>query len=79
MYIQNNINFKILEHIGTVRVRPSGWATELIIVRWNGDLGNNILRTWSPDHTRCEKGVRLSEEDLFILTQLLQKRISEIT
>lgn len=69
------LKFEIINEIGTVSTSTSGWNLELNRVSWNGKEPKYDVRSWSPDHTKMGKGVTLSEEELIVLAELLNKEL----
>ena len=71
-------NFEILEHIGILDTSYGGWTTELNIVRFSRPDGSpgramHDLRAWNPEHTRMGKGLRLTDDAVKALAQILSK------
>lgn len=58
------INFKIVEHIGTLSTSARGWTKELNLVSWNGREAKYDIREWSPEHDKMGKGITLSKNEL---------------
>ena len=73
---KDELQFEIINHIGTLSTSPSGWLTEFNRVSWNGKEPKYDLRAWAPDHTKMGKGISLSEEDLIALHEILQKEVA---
>ena len=73
---KDELQFEIINHIGTLSTSPSGWTTELNRVSWNGKEPRYDLRAWAPDHTTMGKGITLSEEDLIVLSDILKKEVA---
>lgn len=40
------------------------WNLEFNVVKWNGDEPKYDIRPWNSDHSRCGKGITLSEDSL---------------
>ena len=74
---KNKYTYEIKEHLGTTSTSPKGQSTELNLVSWNDAPARYELRTWSPDHKRFGRGIRLNEEDLLILLQILKDRLGD--
>lgn len=68
---KTEINFKIVEHIGTLSTSARGWTKELNLVSWNGREAKYDIREWSPEHGQMGKGITLSQEELKELSGLL--------
>ena len=67
------IKYEIISRIGTVSTAPGGWSIELNRVSWNGNEPKYDLRSWSPDHSKMGKGITLTESDMVVLAELLNK------
>ena len=70
----NEITFEIVEHIGDISLASSGWKRELNMVSWNGNDARYDLRSWSPDHGKCSRGVSFCAEEMQIIAKLLKGR-----
>lgn len=40
------------------------WNLEFNVVSWNGEEPKYDIRPWNADHSRCGKGITLTEENL---------------
>ena len=69
-----NITFEIIKCIGTVR-DDGDWKLELNLVSWNNQKPKYDLRSWNADHSKCGKGVTMSEDELMTLKSLISKRV----
>lgn len=76
----NNANrFEILEHLGKIHTYDTGWNMELNIARWD-DLEDGPvydIRSWSPDHERLTRGLRLTEEEMENLVEAYEEEFLE--
>lgn len=70
----NEITFEIVEHIGDISLASSGWKRELNMVSWNGNDARYDIRSWSPDHGKCSRGVSFCAEEMQIIAKLLKGR-----
>ena len=68
------IRFELVEHIGVLNKKDSGWTREVNIVSWNGNKPKVDIREWNPDHERMSRGVTLLEEEAERLMMCLAKR-----
>ena len=66
--------FDLMEHIGVLSMRDTGWTREVNIVSWNGGTAKVDIREWDPDHKRMTKGVTLFEEEAETLARMLAER-----
>ncbi len=69
----DDFSFQIVESLGTFSKSKSGWTTELNLVSWGGRDPKYDIRSWSPDHNKMGKGVRMRKEELIELKNLLSK------
>ena len=67
------INYEIIKNIGILSTSAKGWSKELNLISWNERAAKYDLRDWAPDHEKMGKGVTLSEEELLVLKDLLNK------
>ncbi len=63
--------YEITEELGVLSENARGWTKELNMVSWNGGKPKYDIREWAPDHSRMGKGVTLNEEEIEVLTDLL--------
>ena len=80
-YYQNNsqrsndeVRFDLMEHIGVLSMKDSGWTREVNIVSWNGAPAKVDIREWNPEHSRMSRGITLFEEEAETLTKALARR-----
>ena len=66
---------KIVRHLGDLETNRSGWTKELNLVDW-GSGETYDIRPWSPDHTKCGKGVTLTSLGLLELARLVSAEVS---
>ena len=68
----NDFSYEVTEEIGVIgNPTPSGWATQLNLVSWNGKEPKLDIRSWNEDRSRMGKGISLSMEDATELVTLL--------
>lgn len=67
------IKFEVVEHIGVLSESAKGWKKELNLVSWNGAAPKYDIREWAPNREKMGKGITLSEEEMRVLVQLLNK------
>ncbi len=65
----SDIQYEIIEKIGTLSTSASGWAKELNLISWNDRDAKYDIRDWSADHEKMGKGVTLSKEELSALKE----------
>lgn len=70
----DKVRFELMEHIGVLAEKNSGWKKEVNIVAWNGGPAKVDVREWDPDHARMSKGITLLEQEAEELAKHLCKR-----
>ena len=68
--------FEIINQLGVISTTDSGWSLELNRVSWGGREPKYDIRSWSPDHAKCRKGLTLTEEQLVTLSKLLDEEVA---
>ena len=68
-----DIIFEINEKVGILSESAKGWTKELNLASWNDCQPKYDIREWSPDGQTMGKGVTLSKEELFTLTEILNQ------
>lgn len=58
-----DITCKIVQPLCVLEERGE-WNLEFNIVQWNSDNPKYDIRPWNADHSRCGKGITLTEECL---------------
>lgn len=69
------MDFKIIESGAILEEGTKGWKVEINKVSWYGRDPGWDIRAWNEDHTKCGKGIGLSELALsnlanFVLAKL---------
>lgn len=67
------IKYEVVEHIGVLSESTKGWKKELNRISWNCNAPKYDIREWAPNREKMGKGVTLSEEEMRVLVQLLNK------
>ena len=49
----------------------SGWNLEANIISWNNGPEKLDVRAWSPDHSKCAKGIALNEDEAMHLGRII--------
>ena len=68
-----DFSFEIIEECGVISEGSKGWQTELNIIRWGDNEPKFDIRPWSPDHTKCGKGISLTADELSVLKAILDR------
>lgn len=63
------ITCKIVQHLCVLEERNAGWNLEFNIVSWNDEEPKYDIRPWNEDHSKCGKGIALTEENLKALVE----------
>ena len=71
----NEIKYKIIRKIATIKEESGGWATELNEISWNEAEPKYDIRRWNADHTKMGKGIALTKEEAAKLSQALQEEL----
>ncbi|MDD6265620.1 MAG: PC4/YdbC family ssDNA-binding protein [Clostridia bacterium] len=66
------LEFEIVKHIGVISENTSGWQKQLNVISWNKATPKFDIRDWSPDGTKCGKGITFNDEEGQILLDLLK-------
>ena len=67
--------YEIINNIGIVSERTTGWKKELNRLSWNGREPKYDIREWAPDHKKMGIGITLSEEELRLLKTIIDDEI----
>lgn len=70
-----DIKFEITKHIGVLSESAKGWTKELNLISWSERKPKYDIREWSPDHEKMGKGVTLSEDEMKLLLEFMQKQV----
>ena len=70
-----SVNHEIVESIGVIYEKKSGWTREINLVSWNGMDAKYDIRDWSPDHDKMSRVITLTEEELRKLVELVKERL----
>lgn len=67
-----DIKMERVQDICVIKEQPSGWTMECNLVSWNDEEPKIDIRTWSPDHSKCGKGIALTVEEMQVVIAALQ-------
>lgn len=73
MAYNREFKFEIVESLAVLAEERSGWTKELNLVSFNGAAPKYDIRTWDPEHEKMGKGVTLSDEEMIILREAIEK------
>ncbi|MGN1414034.1 MAG: YdbC family protein [Anaerovoracaceae bacterium] len=65
---------KIIETVAVLS-RKGAWSLELNLVSWDDKPMKYDIRNWNEDHTRCSKGITLTENEAGVLLNALTGRL----
>lgn len=65
------VSFEIVEEIGVLSEGNKGWSKQLNRISWNGNPAKYDIRDWNEDHTKCGKGITLTDDELEALAELI--------
>lgn len=68
------ITYKIIEKCAVLSAKNK-WNLELNRVQWGENAPKLDIRTWNEDHTKCGKGITLTDEEAKVLIAALQEKI----
>ena len=68
-----DFKFEIIEHYGQLSENAKGWSKELTKVSQNEREPKFDIRDWSPEYDKMGKGLTLTEEELRVLRDVLNK------
>lgn len=66
--------FEIINNIGVISTNNS-WNKELNRISWQGMEPKYDIRDWSENHEKMGKGITLTEEELRMLKNIIDKEI----
>lgn len=72
---KKELKFEILNELGIISEGSKGWKKELTRVSWNGEEPKYDIRTWDSEHKKMGKGITLTEEELRVLKELIEKEL----
>lgn len=68
------IEYKIVDTIAILS-HKNAWTLELNIVKWGENSPKLDIRTWNEDHSKCGKGITLTDEEARTLISVLQENL----
>lgn len=68
------MEFQIYAQIAALSDPNNGWTKELNLISWNKREPVYDIRAWTEDHSRCGKGVTLTEGEMRRLKEALQAK-----
>ena len=68
-----NVIHKVVRKYGVLSVSENGWERQFNLVSWNGRPAKFDIRDWSPDESKMNKGLTLTEDEMKNLVELYIK------
>ena len=69
------IQYEIVKEIAVLSASDSGYAKEINLISWNGNEPKYDIRSFSPNHEKCGKGITLTADEAAALLKTLQKEV----
>lgn len=73
--VMKEIEYEIIEHIGTIRSKENGYNLEANVISWNGRESKIDVRTWSDSRKPC-KGITLTKEEAISLAEMILGKVN---
>ncbi|MEY8431044.1 PC4/YdbC family ssDNA-binding protein [Lachnospiraceae bacterium 48-42] len=70
------IQYEIVKKIAVLSMSDSGYAKEINLISWNGNEPKYDIRSFSPNHEKCGKGITLTADEAAALLKALQKEVN---
>ncbi|PID82464.1 MAG: hypothetical protein CSB16_01175 [Clostridiales bacterium] len=72
-----DINYEVEQEFGVISESKNGWTKEVNLVKFNDMAPKYDIRDWNPDKTKMSKGIRLTEDELVRLRDILNEILGE--
>lgn len=69
------IQYEIVKEIAVLSRSESGYTKELNLIAWNGNSPKYDIRSFSPNHEKCGRGVTLTADEAAALLKVLQAEL----
>ncbi len=70
------IQYEIVKEIAVLPASGSGYTKEINLLSWNGNEPKYDIRSFSPNHEKCGKGITLTADEAAALLKALQKELN---
>ena len=70
------IQYEIVKEIAVLSTGDSGYTKEINLISWNGKEPKYDVRSFSPNHEKCGKGITLNADEAASLLKALQKEVN---
>ena len=68
-----DFKYEITERIGVLSQNPNGWERQINLISWNDRPAKYDIRDWAPDGGKMGKGISLTQEELTVLRDIVNK------
>lgn len=75
--MREQIEFRIVGHIGVLSESKSGWTKEINLVSWNGNEAKIDIRDWSPEHDKMSRGITLTQSEFELAVKSWKRYIKK--
>ena len=72
----NKIQYEIVKEIAVLSASDSGYTKEINLISWNGNETKYDIRSFSPNHEKCGKGITLTADEAAALLKALQEELN---
>lgn len=70
------IQYEIVKKIAVLSMSDSGYTKEINLISWNGNEPKYDIRSFSPNHEKCGKGITLTADEAAALLKALQEEFN---
>ena len=70
------IQYEIVKKIAVLSMSDSGYTKEINLISWNGNESKYDIRSFSPNHEKCGKGITLTADEAAALLKALQEELN---
>ena len=70
------IQYEIVKKIAVLSMSDSGYAKEINLISWNGNEPKYDIRSFSPNHEKCGKGITLTADEAAAFLKALQEELN---
>ena len=70
------IQYEIVKKIAVLSMSDSGYAKEINLISWNGNEPKYDIRSFSPNHEKCGKGITLTADEAAAPLKALQEEFN---
>ena len=70
------IQYEIVKKIAVLSMSDSGYTKEINLISRNGNEPKYDIRSFSPNHEKCGKGITLTADEAAALLKALQEELN---